>query len=181
MDAKSYTKHAILQRSHAFRFIAEHYEAISKLPRGSRILDLGCGTGEVTQLFGFFTNIREIIGLDLSPEMIEIAQQQNKDSRFRFQVGSMEKQEDYPGGTFNLIFANSSLHWAKDQPNLLRIIHDRLAPGGLFLAAIYAGEGSFTSMLSMITDSKWTPKLDQVSFYDILQIRSGIKSTFWST
>lgn len=173
MDAKSYTKFAILQRSHAFKFIADHYAEISQLPRGSRILDLGCGTGEVTQMLGYFSNIREIIGMDLSPEMIEIAQQHNKDSRIRFQLGNMEKDKDYPEGAFNLIFANSSLHWAKDQQNLLRIIHDHLAPGGLLLAAVYAGEGSFPRLLSMVADSTWSPKLDQVSLCNILWAKTG--------
>ncbi len=91
MDAKSYTKYAILQPSHAFKFIAEQYGEISQLPRGSRILDLGCGTGEVTQLLGYFSNIREIIGIDLSPEMIEIAQRQNRDSRIPIPIGEYGK------------------------------------------------------------------------------------------
>ena len=44
------------------------------LPKDSRILDIGCGTGEIGHLLqkNGFTNID---GLDISPEMLEVSKQ----------------------------------------------------------------------------------------------------------
>lgn len=44
------------------------------LPRGARILDLGCGTGEATlRLAAMFPGAEVVVGIDLMPELLSVA------------------------------------------------------------------------------------------------------------
>ena len=44
------------------------------LPRGARILDLGCGTGEATlRLAAIFPGAEVVVGIDLMPELLSVA------------------------------------------------------------------------------------------------------------
>lgn len=70
--------------------IAEYYAKIlCKITNGRRLLDLGCGTGNLTTLLaerGF-----DVIGLDASSEMLSIAA--NKSSKVRWICQDMTKAE----------------------------------------------------------------------------------------
>ena len=84
-------------------------KAISMLPSGSRVLDVGCGTGmpvsEVLSKAGL-----QVIGLDISPRMIELAQERVNGS---FTVSDMleYKPEGKFAGIF-IIFSQLQLSYA---------------------------------------------------------------------
>jgi len=49
------------------------------LPRGARILDLGCGTGEATlRLAAMFPGAESVVGVDLMPELLSVARQREQ-------------------------------------------------------------------------------------------------------
>ena len=93
---------------------------------GMRILDLGCGTGELTQvLAGKFPGSR-VTGIDNSAEMLAGAPQH---PALTFQLRSIEEQlSDH--SQWDLIVANASLQWVDDHPALFNAIIDRLATNG---------------------------------------------------
>lgn len=166
MEPESYNQFAIFQKSCAIKMLSRNYDVISNLPIGSRALDICCGTGQVTQLLSYYSNLKEIVGIDLSPKMINSAAKNLHDPRVRFQVADIEKPEEYPPGEFNLIVANAALHWAKDQRKLIQTITKKLTIGGYFLAGcIYGGPLDTPDSLvqKVILESEWTPKLDQVA------------------
>lgn len=48
------------------------------IKRGDRVLDLGCGTGRITSLLNSLSE-NKVLGMDVSPKMIEIAREKYKD------------------------------------------------------------------------------------------------------
>jgi SAM-dependent methyltransferase len=52
-----------------------------------RVLDVGCGTGNLSFCLAQDAEIVSVRGLDLSPAYVEYANRRNKDSRLNFQVG----------------------------------------------------------------------------------------------
>lgn len=58
LNAEQYGAHALIPRTAAFMMIAKNYDRIAQLPPGSRVIDIGCGTGEVTWLLSYFSNLK---------------------------------------------------------------------------------------------------------------------------
>src|ERR1700761_7110564 len=76
-------RNAYLDRSRAFQ--EENYRYLRFLiPEGLRVLDAGCGTGRLLAAL----RPRRGVGIDISPEMIEIARADHP--QFEFAVGDVE-------------------------------------------------------------------------------------------
>jgi ubiquinone/menaquinone biosynthesis C-methylase UbiE len=84
-------------------------ERIRCQPR--RILDLGCGTGSTTLLLKKAFPQAEVVGLDLSPYMLVVAQDKANQSRLEipFQQGNAE-QTGFPDASFDLVTASLLFH-----------------------------------------------------------------------
>lgn len=117
---------------------------IGALPGGSRVLDLGCGTGlpSARQLVDAGC---EVVGLDLSRGMIDLARKYVPDATFH--------RRDIAGltpdglGRFDAVAAFFSLLMLPraEIPVVLREVHDLLVPGGLFaLSMVEADVDYFT-------------------------------------
>lgn len=85
----------------------------------SKIADIGCGTGEVTNelIFPLFPNIQQLVAFDKSKAMIEFAKAHIKNSKVIFQELDIETQE-VPNEfvlQFDYVFSFFCLHWVYDQ------------------------------------------------------------------
>ncbi|MBI2572289.1 class I SAM-dependent methyltransferase [Candidatus Woesearchaeota archaeon] len=83
--------------------------AFSRIPSGGKVLDIGCGSGQVT--FPFAQRGYPVIGLDVSVEMIDIAK--HKCSSFpqvSFMVGPFE-EVDIEDHSLDLITSGMAWHW----------------------------------------------------------------------
>ncbi|GAA2719811.1 MULTISPECIES: class I SAM-dependent methyltransferase [Streptomyces] len=100
------------------------------LPPGSRVLDVGCGTGLPTarQLADAG---HEVVGIDLSPGMLDLARANVPEAAFH--LGDLAGLRDGHLGTFDGIAAFFSLLMLPraEIPYALRMLHDLLRPGGL--------------------------------------------------
>lgn len=108
----------------------------------SSVLDLGCGTGEVSILLKNKFPETEIHGLDIAPGMIAAAEMrsvhENKPD-ILFKVGDME-HVDYPAESFDLIVSNLSLQWLNELSSCFNEVSRLLKPGGTFLfSTVLAG------------------------------------------
>jgi trans-aconitate 2-methyltransferase len=90
-----------------------------------RVVDLGCGTGELTQRLANQLPASQVTGLDSSPQMLEKAAQYTRPG-LHFESGDQARL----AGEWDLIFSNAALQWSEDHPTLLPHIFARLAPGG---------------------------------------------------
>ncbi len=97
---------------------------------GERVLDLGCGTGQLSaQIAAAGT---EVVGIDLSAEMVEAAREQFPD--LSFVVG--DARDFSFTEPFDAVFSNAALHWVKPPEEALVCIAACLGQGGRFVAEL---------------------------------------------
>ncbi|MEI9933374.1 MAG: class I SAM-dependent methyltransferase [Ferruginibacter sp.] len=72
---------------------------------GERVLDLGCGTGYLTNVIA--TSGAEVIGIDSSADMIKKAKQEYPLVEFHV----MNAEDFHFAKKFDAIFSNAALHW----------------------------------------------------------------------
>ena len=79
-----------------------------------RVLDLGCGTGRFSEALAARFNA-EVIGLDPSQKMLQLAREKQRDERVRYQLGRAESIP-LPSESVDLVFMSMSIHHFAD-PN----------------------------------------------------------------
>jgi trans-aconitate 2-methyltransferase len=97
------------------------------IDRASRVVDLGCGAGNVTAILHQRFPQADILGVDGSDAMLAKARISAPSCRF--------EQGDFatwtPGTPPDLIFSNAALHWVSNHEELFRRLVSLLAPGGV--------------------------------------------------
>ncbi len=124
-------------------FVAQYGRALVPLlePRaGERILDVGCGTGQLTAEIADAG--ARVVGIDASPAMV--AQAREKYPSLEFVTGSvceMEYAEE-----FDALFSNAVLHWVKPPEVAARAMARALKPGGR-LVVEFGGRGNVAGLV----------------------------------
>src|SRR5262249_48467677 len=95
-----------------------------------RVVDLGCGTGELTQGLHRKLGAAETLGVDSSAAMLERAQALAGDGLAFEQRDIVELAAAAAPGRFDLVFSTAALHWVPDHETLLARLRDALAPDG---------------------------------------------------
>jgi trans-aconitate 2-methyltransferase len=93
---------------------------------GGRVVDLGCGTGELTKALHTHLGALETVGIDSSPAMLERAQPFAGDG-LRFDLGDIA---DWDAAPYDVVFSNAALHWLPDHRRLLGRLTQALPGGG---------------------------------------------------
>lgn len=102
------------------------------LPRGARILDLGCGTGEATlRLAAMFPGAEAVVGVDLMPELLEVARRREDEGGgiVRFEQGDGFALR-YPEAYFDLVVCRHVTQMVPAPERMLRELQRVLKPGG---------------------------------------------------
>ncbi len=110
-----------------------------------QILDLGCGTGELTQRISTFGAYAT--GIDSSAELIAAAQQRFPSIEFRRQDAAQLSDTE----CYHAIFSNAVLHWVKDQSAVTRGMFQALRPGGR-LVAEFGGQGNVQTIVNALRE-----------------------------
>jgi trans-aconitate 2-methyltransferase len=90
-----------------------------------KVVDLGCGTGELTRRLADALPESEVLGLDSSPQMLAKADS-IKRAGLTFELGDQATLS----GTWDLIFSNAALQWSENHRQLIDHLYGRLAQGG---------------------------------------------------
>ena len=93
---------------------------------GGRVVDLGCGSGELTAELHRALRAAETLGLDSSPAMLAKAWPRAGDG-LRFDLGDIA---GFDQGGWDVVFSNAALHWLPDHQTLLARLAGLLAAGG---------------------------------------------------
>ena len=95
---------------------------------GMRVVDLGCGTGELTRIVHERLGAAETLGVDRSQAMLE---KSNAVAGGGLRFASVDlKRTGLPDGPWDLVFSNACLHWLPDHPALFARLAAALAPHG---------------------------------------------------
>ena len=139
-DAKRY------QQRHSYVF--QYGQAVLDLlapQKGERILDLGCGSGQLTSAIADAG--AAVIGLDSSPEMLAEARAHYPAIEFRL-GDAADFAMDSP---VDAVFSNAVLHWVKNAAGAAGCIARALKPGGRFVAE-FGGHGNIQSVVDVIRE-----------------------------
>ena len=93
----------------------------------ARVVDLGCGPGNLTRLLAERWPGAEVTGIDASPEMVERARRDVPG--VAFQEGDL-RDWAAAGETVDVLVSNATLQWLPDHLEQLPRLVERVRPGG---------------------------------------------------
>ncbi len=132
-DPDQYSKFAAERAKPFFDLLA----MVQPVPGGD-VIDLGCGTGELTARLHAHTQAGTTVGVDTSEAMLAKARPLAGDG-LCFDSGDLSRFD--AESSFDVVFANASLQWVPDHPRLLRRLAAGLRPGGQLAVQVPANAG----------------------------------------
>ncbi|HEY7521481.1 MAG TPA: methyltransferase domain-containing protein [Methylomirabilota bacterium] len=127
------------------------------LPQPGHIVDLGCGTGNVTALLRGAWPAARVTGVDASAAML---------ARARASDPAVDWQQAEIGGwtpsrPVDLLFSNAALHWLDGHDTLFPRLLGLVAPGGALAVQMPRnfGEPSHTSITELAREARWKGRL----------------------
>jgi SAM-dependent methyltransferase len=133
-----------LQMGRWSRRLAPLFIQFAGIAGAKRILDVGCGTGNLSYALAQNPEIGGVRGLDFSPVYIEHAKRQNGDNRIDFQVGDACALP-FPDASFDHTLSMLVLQFIPEAHLAVREMRRVTQPGGIVAAATWDTRGGFVS------------------------------------
>lgn len=151
---------ALYEGKHAFvwQYGEESLQLLSVQPK-ERILDIGCGTGQLTAKIAEAGAV--VMGIDADGMMVEKARQNYPQLQFAL-ADAKDFQVDDP---YDAVFSNATLHWIPEADAVVRCIYKSLKRGGRFVAE-FGGKGNvkaITEALYNVLKENGIPSPEQFS------------------
>jgi ubiquinone/menaquinone biosynthesis C-methylase UbiE len=125
--AEKYSKNNAIQIK-----LGQQFVSLLELGYGQKVLDMGCGTGELTAYTANQVGFENVFGVDPDPNRIEIAIQTAKNIR-QFTVGNSSSVFPHSDEEFyDVFFSNFVFHWLNtcEKKEYLNRAVKCLKPGG---------------------------------------------------
>ena len=152
-----------------------------------RLVDIGCGPGNSTELLVERWPDAAVSGFDTSPDMIEKARARLPGVTFSL----ADAATWVPGEPVDVIFANAVFQWLPEHPGVFARLMGCLAPGGVLAVQMpdNLGEPSHRLMREAASEMPFAEKLGDaaraplpaVSFYYDLLLPLADKIDIWHT
>lgn len=113
--------------------------------KSERILDLGCGTGDLT--YEISKSGAVVTGMDSSDEMITKAREKYPTIPFIIEYGETFRTIE----KYDAVFSNAALHWMKNAEKVVQSIEQALKTGGRFVAE-FGGKGNVQTVIRGIEE-----------------------------
>ena len=146
------------------------------LQRARKIVDLGCGPGNSTDLLVKRYPGAKVIGLDSSPDMLRKARERLPANEFvEADITQWQPEPDT-----DLLFSNATFQWVPDHPTVLKRLLQALQSGGVLAAQMPDNktEPTHTLMAEVAREGGWLSAgtegldrgnpLDPEAYYDLL-------------
>jgi len=121
----------------------QHFLKFAALPAGLRVMDLGTGTGRLALLLAE-EGASEVVGVDVSPAMLEIAEyfrlssSSPKAKQVSFRLASAQRMP-FRSESFDAVICRFVLHHSSKPERILQEAFRLLKPGGIFIFADLVG------------------------------------------
>jgi len=148
---------------------------IGDVTKVKSVLDLGCGTGNMTELLCRTFPSAKVKGLDFSAEMIERAVADHSKSEFKdrlsWRIGTAEHESTSSEEKHDVVFSNAALHWCTGHNELFpNIIKNMVNPNGGVLAVQIPDTRVQTSHVLMDTAAFRSGMLNKVKHVRIPRV-----------
>jgi ubiquinone/menaquinone biosynthesis C-methylase UbiE len=108
-----------------------HYlNRISKRLRGKRVLEIGCGTGYLTQILKEEYKATKVTGIDISPKSIEKAEELYPNNKFEVMRGEKLTFDDE---SFDVVISIQTIEHIKNYSQHLKEVYRVLKDKGIYL------------------------------------------------
>lgn len=165
-------------------------DLLARIPLAApaRVIDLGCGAGNVTAVLAARWPGAAILGVDGSEAMLARARAAAPGCLFR----RADIATFVPGEPADVLYSNAALQWLPDHAALLPRVFSFLRPGGVLAVQMPAMDGApfRTLQREIAADGPWAaslagisrvhPILDAAEYWDLLQPRAA-RLEIWET
>lgn len=122
-----------------------------------RILDIGCGDGQLTAQIAEAVSSGQVLGLDASQSFVSTAQEKHANDNCTFNLQDCTKLaecQEAVDGSFDKVFSNAALHWILRKPDtrqdVFRNAQRALKPGGKLVFEM-GGKGNVAEIHTAFT------------------------------
>jgi trans-aconitate methyltransferase len=147
IDMKTTWNATLYEDQHAFvwQYGENLIDLLAPQP-GESILDLGCGTGQLTAKIA--QTGATVQGMDADAAMIAKAQQNYPNLQFT-QADARTFKVEAP---VDAVFSNAVLHWVKEPDAAIQCAYKALKPGGRFVAE-FGGKGNVRAITQALSNA----------------------------
>ena len=126
-----------------------------------RIIDIGCGPGNSTQILVNRWQNSIITGIDNSPAMIKKARNDFPQQKWNI----LDVTKDEIDGEYDIVFSNAAIQWMPDHPALFKKFHKILSGKGLLAVQIplFFDMPLGKSITRISKDNRWSSKTEEVT------------------
>lgn len=137
------------QIAQGIQAVADHVVRSGRIRAGERVLDLACGTGNTALMAR--ARCAAVTGLDLTPELLAIAQRRAAEegySDITWKVGDAEDLP-FPDGTFDVVVSSCGLMFAPDQQKVANEVARVTKRGGRIAIQAWTRESGVGRMFEV--------------------------------
>jgi trans-aconitate 2-methyltransferase len=143
-DAQTYDQSSEPQQAWASEVLAR----LDGIPRDATVLDVGCGTGRVTEALLALVPEGRVLALDASADMVALTRQLLGGRAEVWCQDVLDLDLDEP---VDAVVSTATLHWVADHDRLWAQLAGTLRPGGA-LEVQFGGEGNIAGVYKVIDE-----------------------------
>lgn len=149
------------------------------VPMGARVLEVGCGTGQLSNFLGL--NYKRCIGADMSLTSLEMA----KSFRDRYDIQNANFIQSnifalpFRKNSFDLVICTGVLHHTKDAYLGFQRVLDLCKPGGYVLIGLYNSYGRIITKIRQKIFGMIGLRLLSLDYYVRKGLMKGAKQRAW--
>ncbi|HEX2959861.1 MAG TPA: methyltransferase domain-containing protein [Chitinispirillaceae bacterium] len=165
-------------------------DLISKIAidKPRKIIDIGCGPGNSTQILNERWSSCDILGIDNSESMISRAQSDFPDQKWQLFDAETDTFQD----TYDVVYSNATIQWIHNHGLLLKKLSDIVNSGGVLAIQVplFFSMAIGKSLRRIAQDKRWAHNTKDVdglftmlNYFDYYDILSGLfnKIDLWET
>lgn len=134
-NIKTYNENAVVQKNMAKKLVG-----MLPLRDFGNILEIGCGTGFLTEIISKEVNYKNYLANDIVEGCGDYVKKIS--SEIEFLSGDIENLVKNSSGRYDLIISNAVFQWVEDFESFYKILLSKLAPKGILLFSTF-GKNNF--------------------------------------